>query len=117
MWLKRLMSSCESEGMAKVSRSYPPERDFVLPPSLRECLEERKIATRLMFGDNLVRQSAHKNVAYRMVGRLAKSDLVMNQLPSIGFHPGLTLPMLNDMLETIHAGAFEVSALVKSGAK
>ena len=65
-------------------------------------LEERKIATRLLFGGNLTRQPAYKNIKYRAIGALPNSDLVMNQLLWIGVYPGLTQPMLDYMLESIH---------------
>jgi len=65
-------------------------------------LEERKIATRLLFGGNLTRQPAYKNIKYRAIGALPNSDLAMNQLLWIGVYPGLTQPMLDYMLESIH---------------
>jgi len=77
-------------------------------------LEERKIATRLLFGGNLVRQPAYKNAHYRAVGRLPNSDLVMNQLLWIGVYPGLSQPMLDYMVETIHAAVNELAACMKS---
>jgi CDP-6-deoxy-D-xylo-4-hexulose-3-dehydrase len=65
-------------------------------------LEECKIATRPLFGGNLVRQPAYENVAHRRVGNLVNSDLVMNQLFWIGVYPGLTKEMLAYVLETFH---------------
>jgi CDP-6-deoxy-D-xylo-4-hexulose-3-dehydrase len=75
-------------------------------------LEERNIATRLLFGGNLVRQPAYKNVRYRSIGPLANSDLVMNRLLWIGVYPGLSQPMLDYMLETLHAAVIELSAVL-----
>jgi CDP-6-deoxy-D-xylo-4-hexulose-3-dehydrase len=66
-------------------------------------LDEKKIATRLLFGGNLTRQPAYKDVRYRKIGSLENSDLVMNQLFWIGVYPGLTQPMLDYMIETLHA--------------
>ncbi len=65
-------------------------------------LEERKIATRALFGGNLVRQPAYEQVARRVVGDLANSDRVMNQLFWIGVYPGLTAEMLDYVVETFH---------------
>jgi CDP-6-deoxy-D-xylo-4-hexulose-3-dehydrase len=72
-------------------------------------LEEKKIATRLLFGGNLVRQPAYQEVKYRIAGPLTNSDLVMNQLLWIGVYPGLSQPMLDYMVETIHAAVRELS--------
>jgi CDP-6-deoxy-D-xylo-4-hexulose-3-dehydrase len=70
---------------------------------LIDFLDERKIATRLLFGGNLTRQPAYKDVRCRKIGSLENSDLVMNQLFWIGVYPGLTQPMLDYMIETLHA--------------
>jgi CDP-6-deoxy-D-xylo-4-hexulose-3-dehydrase len=57
-------------------------------------LEHKKIATRMLFGGNLLKQPAYKNMKYRLVGNLKNTDLVMNNLFWIGVYPGLTKPML-----------------------
>jgi CDP-4-dehydro-6-deoxyglucose reductase, E1 len=64
-------------------------------------LDERKIGTRLLFGGNLLRQPAYRNVAKRAIGELPNSDFVMNQVFWIGVYPGLTTPMLDYALQTI----------------
>jgi CDP-6-deoxy-D-xylo-4-hexulose-3-dehydrase len=73
-------------------------------------LDDRKIGTRLLFGGNLTRQPAYKDVRYRKVGTLENSDLVMNQLFWIGVFPGLTRPMLDYMIEVLHAAPAELAA-------
>jgi CDP-6-deoxy-D-xylo-4-hexulose-3-dehydrase len=65
-------------------------------------LEEHKIATRLLFGGNLVRQPAYRDQNYRVAGPLANSDFVMNNVFWIGVYPGLTAPMLDYVIETFH---------------
>ena len=65
-------------------------------------LEDRKIASRALFGGNLTRQPAYSEVQYRTVGNLPNSDLVMNQLFWIGVYPGLTTEMLQYVIETFH---------------
>jgi len=66
-------------------------------------LEERKIATRLLFGGNLTRQPAYQGQAFRTVGSLKNSDFVMDQVFWIGLYPGITPAMLDYTLETFHA--------------
>jgi len=62
---------------------------------LIDFLEGKKIATRLLFGGNLIRQPAYKDIKYRKVGDLKESDIVMNQTFWIGIYPGLTKEMLD----------------------
>jgi CDP-6-deoxy-D-xylo-4-hexulose-3-dehydrase len=66
-------------------------------------LEDRKIATRLLFGGNLARQPAYQNAPHRIAAQLTNSDFVMNQVFWIGVFPGITPPMIDYMLETMHA--------------
>ena len=73
-------------------------------------LDDRKIATRLLFGGNLTRQPAYKDVRYRKVGTLENSDVVMNQLFWIGVFPGLTRPMLDYMIEVLHMARTAIPA-------
>ena len=64
-------------------------------------LNNHKIGTRLLFGGNLLRQPAYRNINHRAVGDLKRSDDVMNRVFWIGVYPGLTQPMLNYVVETI----------------
>ncbi len=88
-----------------------PEAPFART-DLITYLDDRKIGTRLLFGGNLTRQPAYKNVPYRKIGTLANSDLVMNQLFWIGVFPGLTQPMLDYMIECLQAAP---KVLARSG--
>ena len=62
-------------------------------------LDERKIATRLLFGGNLTRQPAYEDVDFRVVGDLSVSDTIMERSFWIGVYPGLTEPMLEYVLD------------------
>jgi CDP-6-deoxy-D-xylo-4-hexulose-3-dehydrase len=62
-------------------------------------LEENKIATRMLFGGNLIQQPAYANMKYRQVGSLENTDRVMNNLFWIGVYPGLTDAMIQYSLQ------------------
>ena len=68
-----------------------------------QYLEERKIATRLLFGGNLVRQPAYLDVPHRVVGELVNSDFVMHQVFWIGLFPGLSPKMLEYTITVLQA--------------
>jgi CDP-4-dehydro-6-deoxyglucose reductase, E1 len=70
--------------------------------SLIESLNAKKIGTRQLFAGNLVRQPAYRGLNCRVVGDLRSSDRVMNQAFWIGVYPGLTLPMLDYVVETLN---------------
>jgi len=69
---------------------------------LLQFLEARHIGTRLLFGGNLTRQPAYQGVEYRQVGDLSQTDFVMNQVFWLGVYPGLTRPMLDYVIESVH---------------
>ena len=68
---------------------------------LIRALESNKIATRLLFGGNLVRQPAYQDCQYRVAGDLRNSDFVMNNVFWVGVYPGLTSPMLDFLAATM----------------
>lgn len=65
-------------------------------------LENKKIATRMLFGGNLLKQPAYKNIKCRIFGNLKNTDLVMNNLFWIGVYPGLTKPKLNYIEQVVN---------------
>ena len=79
-----------------VRENAPFSRDELI-----RALEEKKIATRLLFGGNLLRQPAYEGCEYRVIGELRNTDFVMNNVFWIGVYPGLTPEMLDYAAETI----------------
>lgn len=79
-----------------VRESAPFTRD-----ELVHHLNDQKIGTRLLFGGNLLRQPAYRNINHRVVGDLKRSDDVMHRVFWIGVYPGLTESMLDYVAETI----------------
>ena len=77
-----------------------PDAPFTRDQLVRH-LESKKIATRLLFGGNLLRQPAYKDAPHRKVGDLPNSDFVMRQVFWIGVYPGLTDEMLDFMTCTL----------------
>ncbi|HNC07701.1 MAG TPA: lipopolysaccharide biosynthesis protein RfbH [Anaerolineales bacterium] len=67
-----------------------------------QFLESRKIGTRLLFGGNLTRQPAYKNIPHRVAAPLDNSDFIMNNVFWLGVYPGLTNEMLDFVGESLH---------------
>jgi CDP-6-deoxy-D-xylo-4-hexulose-3-dehydrase len=58
-------------------------------------LDSRKIDTRLLFGGNLLRQPAYRDIPHRRVGALTQADRVLERTFWLGVFPGLTEGMLD----------------------
>lgn len=54
-----------------------------------EYLESSKVATRMLFGGNLLKQPAYNEIKFRSPEPLKNTDAVMNRLFWIGVYPGL----------------------------
>ena len=78
-----------------------PEAPFARERVIQH-LHEHKISTRLLFGGNLVRQPAYREVPHRRVGDLRNADFVMNRVFWIGVYPGLSGAALEYMADTLH---------------
>ncbi len=81
-----------------VRTNAPFTRDDVI-----QHLEANKVATRLLFGGNLVRQPAYRDVPHRALSDLADSDFIMNHVFWIGVYPGLSHQMLDYALDILHS--------------
>ncbi len=79
-----------------VRRGAPFTRD-----ALVKQLNAKKIATRLLFGGNLLRQPYMKDRPYRVVGDLVNADIVVDHTFWIGVYPGLGQPQLDYVADTI----------------
>ena len=64
-------------------------------------LNRRKIATRLLFAGNLIRQPAYQQASFRKVEPLMHTETIMNTVFWVGVYPGLTREMLGFVAETI----------------
>ena len=72
----------------------PFSRDVIV-----RSLEANKIATRMLFGGNLIKQPAYSDMNYRAPDTLVNTDLVIDRLFWIGVYPGLTEEMIRYVLE------------------
>jgi len=65
-------------------------------------LNEKKIGTRLLFGGNLLRQPAFIDTPRRVIGDLPYTDRIMNDAFWVGVWPGLTIEMLNYVIDSLY---------------
>jgi CDP-6-deoxy-D-xylo-4-hexulose-3-dehydrase len=75
------------------------------PKTRNEIVQElnyRKIGTRLLFGGNLLRQPAFKDTPRRVVGSLENTDKIMLDTFWVGVWPGLSLEMLDYVIDQMH---------------
>ncbi len=68
---------------------------------LVRTLEEKKIGTRLVFGGNLTKQPAYRNVQYLISGSLSATDQIMAKSFWIGVHPALEDAHIHYMLDQL----------------
>jgi CDP-6-deoxy-D-xylo-4-hexulose-3-dehydrase len=69
---------------------------------LIDYLDRRMIGTRLLFAGNILRQPAYADIPHRVSGELPITDLVARRAFWLGVYPGLTPPMLDFVIESIH---------------
>jgi CDP-6-deoxy-D-xylo-4-hexulose-3-dehydrase len=110
--LKEGLSGCEDVYILPEATPNSEPSWFGFPIALRpdapfsredivRHLEGRKIATRLLFGGNLLRQPAYQNVKHRKIGNLENADFVMNRVFWVGVYPGLKQEHIEYMVESL----------------
>lgn len=62
-------------------------------------LESKKIATRSLFGGNLLLHPAYQNIKYRKIGNLKNSNKITEDGFWIGVYPGITSEIIDYILE------------------
>jgi CDP-6-deoxy-D-xylo-4-hexulose-3-dehydrase len=80
-----------------VRKDSPVSRNQII-----SFLEARKINTRLLFGGNLLRQPAYRDIPRRVIGDLANTDFVMSNVFWIGLYPGISQSMIDYVSDTFH---------------
>jgi len=104
--LYKVFNEYQSYFLLPITRQYscPSWFGFPIITSDRDTIikhfEEHKIATRMLFGGNLLKQPAYKNIKYRS-DKLTNTDFVMNHLFWIGVYPGITTEMIAYIKKTI----------------
>ncbi|MBT7928757.1 lipopolysaccharide biosynthesis protein RfbH, partial [Candidatus Peregrinibacteria bacterium] len=63
-------------------------------------LDKNKVGTRLLFGSNLLRQPAYRDIEYLVQDKLYNSDIVTEMTFWIGLHPSMT-PEIMDYIISV----------------
>lgn len=79
-----------------LKKSSPLNRNEII-----KVLAKKNIGTRLLFGGNLLKQPAYKNISSRIIGNLSNTDRVMKNVFWIGVQPSLTDEMKEYIIETL----------------
>ena len=83
-----------------------PGASFTRTDLARE-LDNHQVGNRMLFGGNLVRQPAFKQLrkdhpnSFRVIGDLSGSDQIMRDTLFLGTYPGLTTEMLHQVIDVI----------------
>lgn len=79
-------------------------------------LTSAKIATRLLFGGNLLRQPAYQNIPHRIVGDLKTTDRITEHSFWVGVYPGLSPEMIHYIADQIRQAVTQKSKSFKKSA-
>jgi len=70
---------------------------------LTDYLNRNMIETRNLFGGNLLRQPAYKDICHRKIGDLNNTDIIMNNTFFLGTYPGIGAQQIEYIIEVIAA--------------
>lgn len=77
------------------------------------CLEKHSIQTRNLFAGNIIRHPCFEHLEeskdYRVAGGLENTDRVMTDGFWVGVYPGMTKPMLEEIVKVMHESVMEES--------
>jgi len=113
-WLLERLQTCKESLILPRPTDHSTPSWFGFPVTLAEnvtfdrvdllkYLDQNKVATRLLFGGNLLRQPYMKGKHHRRLGDLCQTDAVMERTFWLGVFPGVTTEMLEfvaDRIET-----------------
>ena len=113
-FLKDRLKSCEEFLILPEATLGSEPSWFGFPITMRETagvarvellqyLDQNKIGTRLLFAGNLTRQPYFEGRTYRVSGKLANTDDIMNNTFWVGVYPGMSEEMLCFVVEKIEA--------------
>jgi len=68
---------------------------------LTAYLNENLVETRNLFGGNLLRQPAYRNIVHRRIGNLPNTDRVMNDTFFLGTYPGIGKEQIDYVMDVI----------------
>ena len=110
-YLKKHLTNVEGLSIAQATPNSDPSwfgfpitldpNHYVNREDLLRFLDSRKIGTRLLFAGNITKQPAYKDIQFRIVGDLTNTDVVMTRSFWVGVYPGLTIQMMDYVIESI----------------
>ncbi len=101
---RELILPCATSGSEPSWFGFPitvKKESAISRNELVKTLESKRIGTRLLFGGNLLKQPAYRDIEKRVVGELINTDIVMNDTFWIGVYPALNKSHFDFMAETI----------------
>jgi len=76
--------------------------EFLSVNGFMEYLEGNGIATRRIFGGNLLLQPAYRKIKHKVIGRLSHTNYAMENAFWIGIYPGINKEQLDHIIQTFN---------------